>query len=177
LASDAVLGWLPTAEGSLSTLAPVWQVIFVQPLNLAILQGGYVVLYIVLLRRGNRDQAAALAETLGAEAATGRDVVTAEELPVLLNPAKRLFLRVIVLRRYGLAAWRALRGLQHLQYELGMRRWYPDDGEPSDDELVAAIAAARDRLATACVAAASGGPATPPGQRTPGPSDSVGIPA
>jgi RsiW-degrading membrane proteinase PrsW (M82 family) len=109
------------------------------PLTLAVLQGPLVAIYLVLLRRGLKDQAAALAVELRAEAATGFGVVTALEVPVLLRPARRFYLRLSVLQREGIAGYRQLGRLFAAQLDLGMARWHRSRGEsePSaPDEMV-----------------------------------------
>jgi RsiW-degrading membrane proteinase PrsW (M82 family) len=107
------------------------------PLAFAVLQGPLVVLYLVLLRRGLRDQAAALAVELGTEAATGFGAVTQWEVPVLLRPARRFYLCLTALRQGGLVGYRDLRRLFAAQLDLGMARWHRTRGEivpGSDDE-------------------------------------------
>jgi RsiW-degrading membrane proteinase PrsW (M82 family) len=99
------------------------------PLAFVVLQGPFVVLYLILLRRGLRDQAAALAVELGTEAATGFGAVNAWEVPVLLRPARRFYLRLTALRRDGLAGYRDLGRLFAAQLDLGMARWHRTRGE------------------------------------------------
>lgn len=65
----------------------------------------------LLVRRGIREQATALATAL--QAATG--AVTTPEIPVLIKPATRFRLRIIVPRRHG---YRTLIRLQTAQHEL-----------------------------------------------------------
>ncbi|MDG4861874.1 PrsW family glutamic-type intramembrane protease [Streptomyces sp. T-3] len=93
------------------------------PLAMLLFQGPLILLYVVLVRRGNKDQAAALAVELRAEAATGFGAVTAAEVPVLLRPGRRLFLRLRALRRDGLTGYRRLSKLYATQLRLGAARW------------------------------------------------------
>ncbi|WP_327351024.1 PrsW family intramembrane metalloprotease [Streptomyces sp. NBC_01304] len=103
------------------------------PLAMFLFQGPLVLLYVILVRRGNKDQAAALAVELRAEAATGFGAVTAAEVPVLLRPGRRLFLRLRALRRDGLTGYRDLSRLYAAQLRLGAARW-----DRARDEYVAA---------------------------------------
>ncbi len=109
------------------------------PLAFVLLQGPLVLLYLVLLRRGLRDQTAALAVELRAEAATGFGAVAPHEVAeVLMRPLRRLLLRLKALRSEGIAGWNALGRLHNTQLELGMARWHTTRGErdpnaPDDD--------------------------------------------
>ncbi|MFE4856896.1 PrsW family intramembrane metalloprotease [Streptomyces sp. NPDC056670] len=94
------------------------------PLAMFLFQGPLVLLYVVLVRRGNKDQAAGLAVELRAEAATGFGAVTAAEVPVLLRPGRRLYLRLRALRRDGLGAYRDLGRVYAAQLRLGAARWH-----------------------------------------------------
>ncbi|GAB2712501.1 PrsW family intramembrane metalloprotease [Kitasatospora kifunensis] len=103
------------------------------PLSIVVLQGPLVLLYLVLLRRGLRDQAAALAVELRAETVTGSGAVTVAEAAVLLRPARRFHLRLRALRSGGIGAYRSLGRLHAAQLRLGMTRWHRsrDELEPS----------------------------------------------
>lgn len=94
------------------------------PLTIIVFQGPVVVLYVILLRRGLRDQAADLAVELGGEARTGLGAVTPEEIPPLLRPARRFFVKFRALRQDGLGAYRFLSRLHAAQLDLAMLRWH-----------------------------------------------------
>ncbi|HWG24949.1 MAG TPA: hypothetical protein VG296_12590, partial [Actinospica sp.] len=115
------------------------------PLAFVVLQGPLVMLYIVLLRRGLKDQRAALSIELRAEAATGFGAVDAHEIPTLMRPLRRFFLRAKALRTTGLTECIALGRLYDTQLELGMARWHAVRGErdphgPNDQQLRQRIA-------------------------------------
>ncbi|WP_168220667.1 PrsW family glutamic-type intramembrane protease [Streptomyces sp. RFCAC02] len=119
----AVPDWFPDASDA------VW-VLVVFPIAILLLQGPLLVLYLLLLRRGLRGQAAGLAVELSAEAARGHGAVLWAELPVLLNPARRFRVKVDALRRGGgLRAYRRLARLHAAQFELGMHQWHASRGE------------------------------------------------
>ncbi|WP_143671252.1 PrsW family intramembrane metalloprotease, partial [Streptomyces sp. Ru87] len=120
--------WFPGASDA------VW-VLVVFPAAILLLQGPLLVLYLLLLRRGLRDQAAGLAVELSAEAARGHGAVTWGELPALLNPARRFRVKVDALRRGGgLRAHRRLGRLHAAQFDLGMHLWHAsrDEVDPYD---------------------------------------------
>ncbi|WP_239342234.1 PrsW family intramembrane metalloprotease [Frankia sp. CiP3] len=147
-ASNALLRWWGHAEPHGWKAHPSWDVMLVQPLVLAVLQGPFVVLYMMLLRVGRRCDGTAIAIALRAEAASGFGAVTEPEIPVLLTPAKRLWLRVTMLRRYGWAGYTAVGQLQTAQFDLAARLAYgPGDGPP-ESALRAGVFARRQRLAT-----------------------------
>jgi protease PrsW len=115
--------WFPDASDA------VW-VLVVFPAAILLLQGPLLVLYLLLLRRGLRGQAAGLAVELSAEAARGHGAVTWGELPALLNPARRFRVKVDALRRGGgLRAYRRLARLHAAQFDLGMHRWHASRDE------------------------------------------------
>jgi hypothetical protein len=115
-------------------------------------------MYLLLLRRGLRTQAAVLATEMQAEAATGYGAITDPEIPVLLNPAKRLRLTVTALRRYGLASYRALGRLHAAQYDLATQRWHrarqdADDWAVPEEELRERVLDLKNDLRTVVTAA------------------------
>jgi RsiW-degrading membrane proteinase PrsW (M82 family) len=115
------------------------------PLAFLVLQGPLVMLYLVLLRRGLKDQAAALSIELRAEAATGFGAIEAYEIPTLLRPWRRFRLRAKALSNGGVSEWTALGRLYNTQLELGMARWHTMRGErdphgPGDQQLRQRIA-------------------------------------
>ncbi|WP_078871793.1 PrsW family intramembrane metalloprotease [Streptomyces sp. NRRL S-337] len=127
---------------------PTVDLLVLTPLAFLLLQGPLVLLYLVLLRRGTQDQAAALAVELRAEAATGHGAVTADEVPVLLSPPRRFYLRLRALRRHGITAYHHLGRLYDAQLRLGMTRWHRSRDEydphtadaPAEDALRRRIA-------------------------------------
>ena len=136
---------------------PTIDVLFAQPLTLLALQGPLLVIYLLLLRRGLRGQAAMLATDLSAEAATGHGAVTEPEIPILLNPRKRFRLRLAALRRYGPAAYRTLGQLHAAQYDLTAHRqrhtvFPPDDAAAAQNALCERIRQLRAQLHTTVTA-------------------------
>ncbi|MEO3753681.1 PrsW family intramembrane metalloprotease [Streptomyces sp. B6B3] len=120
--------WFPDASDA------VW-VLVVFPVAILLLQGPLLLLYLLLLRRGLRGQAAGLAVELSVEAARGHGAVTWDELPALLNPARRFRIKVDALRRGGgLRAYRRLARLHAAQFDLGMLQWHTsrDEVDPYD---------------------------------------------
>lgn len=109
--------------------SPTVDLLVLTPLAFLVLQGPLVLLYLLLLRRGTRDQAAALAVELAAEAATGYGAVTQDDVPVLLHPARRFYLRLKALRHGGITAYQHLGRLHQAQLRLGMARWHRSRAE------------------------------------------------
>jgi hypothetical protein len=97
------------------------------------------VLYLLLLRRGLRSQTGAMAAELTAEAQTGHGAVTDDEVPTLVRPARRFFLRYKALRRGGRASSRHLSRLWAAQFELATLRWHRsrDEVDPSSPDETA----------------------------------------
>jgi RsiW-degrading membrane proteinase PrsW (M82 family) len=167
-ANDTLLAWYTEVHGGWFKVGQAVDVLVMQPLTLAVLQGPFVVLYLLLLRRGLRGQGAGLSAGLRGEVATGLGAVTDAEVPVLLDPGRRLWLGITTLRRYGWAAYRALGRLQAAQFELGLLRWHRARGEageaaPDEDALRVLVARRRAELAVAIASPAVG----PPPQRSP----------
>lgn len=104
------------------------------PLQVLALQGPFIVMYLVLLRRGLRNQASALEVELQAEAGTGAGAVLWSENRILLHPARRFRERVNALRRDGAGAYRTTTRLRAAQLDLAMLRWHRarGEGDPSD---------------------------------------------
>jgi RsiW-degrading membrane proteinase PrsW (M82 family) len=109
-------------------------VLLLQPLMMSFLFGPFILMYALLVRRGLRDQAGALAFELPAEAATGAGAITAAEVRVLLEPPLRLWLKVRAFRQHGLPGYRALTSLHAAQFDLGVHRWHRATGVLSADE-------------------------------------------
>jgi RsiW-degrading membrane proteinase PrsW (M82 family) len=94
------------------------------PLTIIVLQGPVVVLYILLLRRGLRGQVGGLTVELSREAQTGLGAVTPDEIPALLGPALRFFVKFRAFRQGGVAAYRHVARLHAAQFDLAMQRWH-----------------------------------------------------
>jgi RsiW-degrading membrane proteinase PrsW (M82 family) len=100
------------------------------PVTMVVLQGPVLVILVLLLRRGVRTQTSGLLREFRAEAGTPYGTVTEAEIPVLLNPLRRLGLRLRAARRRGgLAAYRYVGRLHAAQLDLGMRLWHQRRGE------------------------------------------------
>lgn len=109
---------------------PAVALLVLTPLYLLVLQGPVVLLYLVLLRQGIRGQGNRLIGRLQAEAHSPYGAVSERELPVLLEPRKRAWLRLTTLRRHGWAAYQALGRLHAAQYEVAaLRDTHPDQAE------------------------------------------------
>lgn len=132
-------------------------VLVLQPLGMIVLFGPFVVLYVLLLRRGLRDQLSALRVELDAEAKTDFGAVTPAEVPLLLRPAMRWWLRFRTFRSGGIRAYRALARLHAAQLDLGMQRWHRsrsevDPGAPDETVLRRRVLELKHRLATVALA-------------------------
>jgi RsiW-degrading membrane proteinase PrsW (M82 family) len=97
---------------------PVVTTLLLQPLTMLLVQGPFVLLYIVLLRQGTRDQAVRVADDLRAASEDPHGGVRPEEVPMLLDPRRRLRLRLKLLRRRDWRTLRALGRLHKAQFEL-----------------------------------------------------------
>ncbi|MFJ7216703.1 PrsW family intramembrane metalloprotease [Amycolatopsis sp. NPDC098790] len=132
-ATDALFGdnpWLANLVGT--------------PLTVIVLQGPVVVLYLLLLRRGLRAQAGAMAVELPLEVRTGYGAITTDEVSALQRPARRFFVTVKALRNGGFPAYRHLRRLHAAQFDLAAQRWHRSRGEV--DPWSPAEALLRDRV-------------------------------
>lgn len=139
-ANDVLMTYFGRVKENWFSPSSAMDMLVYTPLAFVVLQGPLVLLYLVLLRRGLKDQAAALAVELRAEAATGFGAVEAPEVPTLMRPLRRLRLRIKALRNGGLAGYSALGRLYAAQFELGMARWHTSRGErdprdPDDQTL------------------------------------------
>jgi RsiW-degrading membrane proteinase PrsW (M82 family) len=139
--NDVCLGALGRAEQSWFTPSPTMFTLVIQPLTLLVLQGPFVAAYVLLLRRGRRDQAAGLARELAVEARAGTGAINSAEIPILLDPGRRFRLRVLAFRRRGgIGAYRYLGRLQAAQLDLATERWHrahqpADPWDPVETEL------------------------------------------
>jgi RsiW-degrading membrane proteinase PrsW (M82 family) len=133
-ASDAILA----AESGWHIGSQEIAVLVVLPALIVATQGPFIVMYVLLLRRGLRAQARGLAAALGPEVGSGRGAITAAEATVLLSPPLRFWARVTALLRYGPAAWYQLGRLHAAQADLAMRRWRRTQGtlggQDADDD-------------------------------------------
>ncbi|RSN56204.1 hypothetical protein DMH01_30880 [Amycolatopsis sp. WAC 04182] len=117
---------------------PVFAMV-VLPLLVLLLLGPFLVMYLVLLRRGLRYQSAALTVELRHEANSGHTAVTAAELPVLLNPARRFRAGVDAFRCGGPRAYRRLSRLYRAQLDLGMCHWHQARRDPDRADVDLAL--------------------------------------
>ncbi|WP_433062901.1 PrsW family intramembrane metalloprotease [Dactylosporangium sp. CS-033363] len=139
-ACDVIFPWFGRAESRWFDVTPTLDTVVLPVLILIVVQAPIVVMYTLLVRAGGRSQAAGLSAELLTEADVGFGTVRAAEVPVLLSPARRFWLRITLLRRDGWAAYRAMDRLQQAQLELATQLWHRTRGEtapdaPGDDEL------------------------------------------
>jgi hypothetical protein len=139
-ASDVIFGWYTRVSARWLAPGSTLDTLVGWPLALILLQGPFVAVYLMLVRNGRRAQTAGLTAEVHAEAGTGRGAITEAEIPTLLNPARRLWFEISVLRRHGLTAYRALNRLHAAQYDLAAQRWRQASGEAADVEPL------RDRI-------------------------------
>jgi protease PrsW len=143
--NDACLSALGRAEQGWFAPGPATYALVIQPLTLLVLQGPFVAMYLLLLRRGRRDQAAGLARELAVEARAGSGAITPAEIPILLDPGRRFRLRVLACRRRGgIGAYRYLARLQAAQLDLVTERWHrsgqsANPCDPGEAELRARV--------------------------------------
>jgi hypothetical protein len=137
MASNVMFSWYDDNKQELFHPSPPVDVLVLQPALLVLLQGPFVVAYLVLLRQGLRAQADGLGRQLTAEAQIGTDTVAPVEVPMLLSPARRLWLKLVLLRRHGQAAWRNTSRLHAAQLDLATARWHLArlEADPMADNL------------------------------------------
>ncbi|MFD9891963.1 PrsW family intramembrane metalloprotease [Amycolatopsis sp. NPDC059027] len=128
-ANDVFIAYVSRHKAEWFAPSSTVDMLVLTPLTFLLLQGPMVVLYLLLLRRGLKDQAAGLAVELRAEAATGAGAITAGEVPVLLRPPRRFYLRLKALRTNGFTGYQNLGRLYAAQLRLGMARWHRARGE------------------------------------------------
>jgi RsiW-degrading membrane proteinase PrsW (M82 family) len=124
VASDTLPGWIGHLTRGWVAFGGTLDTLLVSPLQVLVIQIPFIAVYVLLLRQGVRAQAAAFGALLEQEVATGYGTVTAPELPVLLNPAVRLWTLVRAWRRYGPRRAVGLGKLQGAQLELARWRWW-----------------------------------------------------
>jgi len=136
-ANNVLLAWYNSDGRSWLHPSPTVDALALQPLMLIILQGPVVAMYLILLRQGLRSQAGGLGDQLRAEAATGLGAVTQAEVPILLTPTRRLWLKIALLRGHGPGAWQAAARLHAAQFDLAAHRWHRarwETAEPPERE-------------------------------------------
>lgn len=124
MASNVLFSWYGQHKRQWFDPSPLVDMLILQPALLILVQGPFVVAFVVLLRKGLRDQAGGVGWQLAAEARSGAGTVAPVEVPMLLSPGRRLRLKVVLLRRHGLAAWRGAARLHAAQLELATARWH-----------------------------------------------------
>ncbi|MEV6596366.1 PrsW family glutamic-type intramembrane protease [Actinoplanes sp. NPDC051346] len=124
MASNVLFSWYGQNKQEWFDPSPLVDALVLQPVTLILLQGPFVVAYLVLLHKGLGGQAGGLGRQLAAEARAGTGTVAPVEVPMLLSPARRLWLKVVLLRRHGLAAWRNTSRLHAAQLALATARWH-----------------------------------------------------
>lgn len=159
-ASNVLFSWVGQQQRGDGLLAfdPAINVLIVLPMTLLVLQGPLLIICFMLFRRGTRAEATGFGSALWAEHATGSGAVTEIEVPILCAPGKRRWLRIKLLRSYGLDAYQAVRRLQAAQFDLAALRWHQARGEPGEqpssiDELRGRIRRHRAELAAATASA------------------------
>lgn len=148
------------------------------PLAILLLQGPFIAMYVLLIRRGAPEESEALTLELAREARTPYGAVTVPELYVLLDPRKRLRSKIDAWRSGGgVVAYRLLDRLYQAQYALGVQHWHRSRGEldpfaPPDEALRAKVMQLKAELAAPwetppAAPQPTGGPWTPQPPPTP----------
>jgi RsiW-degrading membrane proteinase PrsW (M82 family) len=150
-ANDVMLAWWGGIEPRIfGAVSAALDTLLIQPLVLVLLQGPFVVGYLLLRKRGVDEEVEGLTRVLEAEAANGSGAVRPPEIEPLLDVARRRRLRITTLRRYGMPVYRRLLTLQRAQYALAFRLWHQarDDEEfgESDGVLRERVIEARREL-------------------------------
>lgn len=123
-ANDALIEFYGHVKENWFSPSTSMDVFLLEPALFVVLDGALVVLYLLLVRAGLKQQHAGLAVELPAEARTGSGAVTDDEIGVLLRPEQRFYLKMQALFRDGLIGYRALGRLFAAQLDLGMQRWH-----------------------------------------------------
>jgi hypothetical protein len=127
--NEVVSAWLSHLARDHVSIGSPLDTLVVSPLLLLVVQLPFFVLALGILRLGTRARAAAAAVAIPAEAAAGSGAITAPEVPVLTNPALRLWTVEQTRRRLGFTAARALMRLQAAQLDLAGWRWAQDHAD------------------------------------------------
>ncbi|TCO61998.1 PrsW family glutamic-type intramembrane protease [Actinocrispum wychmicini] len=144
IANDVFITTWSLNETKWFSPSPIVHTLVLTPLAFLLFQGPMVLLYLVLLRRGLRDQAAGLAVELADEAELGFGAVTPDEVPVLLRPMRRFYLQLKALRHAGPTSYLRLGRLYDAQLQLGLARWHRSRGE--QDPFAPDVRILRDRV-------------------------------
>jgi hypothetical protein len=134
LGSEVVSAWLSHLARDHISVGSVLDTLVLSPLWLLIVEVPFFLLALAILRAGTRERAAAAGTAVPAEAATGGGAITAPEVPVLVNPALRLWLVMTVWRRLGPQQARGLLRLHSAQLELAGWRWQERQGTADQAE-------------------------------------------
>lgn len=121
---DAWTAFFPVGTGAAALLAV--------HLRVLLMSGPFTAVLLLLLAMGLDLEGRALSRQLEAEAREGTGAVAAGEVPVLVNPWRRLAARTRVFGRYGFGAYRRLAQLQQAQLNLAMERWHRERQEIDD---------------------------------------------
>ncbi|TYB57408.1 PrsW family intramembrane metalloprotease [Nonomuraea sp. PA05] len=132
--NNAMLDYITKESHKWFTIGDTVNVLVLMPAQLLLFQGPLVVLYVLLVRRGLRSEAAGLRVALANLPDASRDAITEPEAAVLLSPARRFRLKVDALRaganlRHGIAAYLRLARLHAAQLELATEHWHRLRGE------------------------------------------------
>jgi RsiW-degrading membrane proteinase PrsW (M82 family) len=168
-ANDVLLVYYSRVKDNWFNPGRTTDMLFFTPMFFVVLQGPYVALYLLLLRRGTKDQRAALDTELGAESTTGFGAVTPADLSVLMRPSRRFYLRFATLTQASLTRYRALGRLYATQLELGTALWHRrryevDPFSPDEGELRQHALHRKRQLAELPLPGVPGQPITPTGQ-------------
>ncbi|MER7164956.1 PrsW family glutamic-type intramembrane protease [Micromonospora sp. NPDC000207] len=132
-ASNVVFRWYGQIGADLVGAGPAVDTVLMSPVVLILVQGPCVLMVALLLRHGLREQAEGIADVLLAEARSGTGTVTPVEVPMLIVPARRFWLRVTLLRRAGRDAYRAVVAVQRAQLTLATHQWLSSQGRVPPD--------------------------------------------
>lgn len=144
MASNVLFAWYGQNKRQWIDPSPLVDSLVLQPVVLIVAQAPFVIAYLALLHIGLRGQAGGLSHQLAAEARARTGAVAPVEVTMLLSPGRRLWLKVVLLRRHGLAAWRNTSRLHAAQLELATARWHLARSEA--DPLAEGIDVLRERV-------------------------------
>jgi hypothetical protein len=138
LGSEIVSAWLAQSVGG--PRGSFVDTVILSPLWLLLVEVPFFLVVLAILRSANRERAAAAAVAVPAEAATGGGAITEPEVPVLVDPALRLWLVVTAWRRLGPQHVRGLLRLHSAQLDLAGWRWQEQQGraEPAEGDRLRA---------------------------------------
>ncbi|HVX47488.1 MAG TPA: PrsW family glutamic-type intramembrane protease [Mycobacteriales bacterium] len=146
-ATDTVLSWF--SEKALNwSIGPAVEAWLLTPGEVLGTSGLFLVLYLLLLWLGLKDQRRLLESAMRIEIATGSGAIAPGDVPVLLAPRLRLQRRILALRMDGWAGMRTLIRLQRAQLDLAagrgrMLRGRHDRTGPDEPTLRARVLALR----------------------------------